>query len=231
MAKPFQSFCQQVFYLLQVLIHIKQQIRVTLLVKIRPLIYLKTYMLVAPAACGFCSFTVTVLLVHRHGFNRIIVCSVVYKPYPYTLTAKLRQKTPLFSRAQPLKTRPGGSLVLAIIIFSTPAIACGTYAFMRAISPSVKKPWVALTDLSHISVRVFITPSVLFLTTKIPVILHKQARFLYIIQSKICRKSIARRFDELQAAKITVKINLNRHFKRLSTDISAKARYFFKNPL
>ena len=170
-----------------------------------------------------------VLLVHRHGFNRIIVYSVVYKPYSYTLTAKLRRKTPLFSRAQPLKTRPGESLVLEIIILSTPAIACGTYAFMRAISPSVKKPWVALTDLSHISVRVFITPSVLFLTTKIPVILHKQAGFLHIIQSKICRKSIAGRFDALQVAKITVKINLNWHFKRLSTDISTKARYFFKN--
>lgn len=60
MAKPFQSICQQVFYLLQVLIHITQRIRVILLVKIRPLIYLKTYMLVDPAACGFCSFTVTV---------------------------------------------------------------------------------------------------------------------------------------------------------------------------
>lgn len=181
MAKPFQSFCQQVFYLLQVLIHIKQRIRVTLLVKIRPLIHLKNLY----ARCPRC---LRVLLVHRHGFNRIIVCSVVYKPYPYTLTAKLKHKTSRFSRTQPLKTRPGESLVLAIIIFSTPAIACGTYAFMRAISPSVKKPWVALTDLSHISVRVFITPSVLFLTTKIPVILHKQARFLHIIQSKICRK-------------------------------------------
>ena len=64
----------------------------------------------------------------------------------------------------------------------------------------------------------------------IGVFLHKQARFLHIIQSKICRKSVAGRFDAFRAAKITVKINLNRHFKRLSTDISAKARYFFKNP-
>ena len=102
--------------------------------------------------------------------------------------------------------------------------------FLATISPTVKKPWGRFNRPFPYICKSFLTTSVLSLTTKIPVILHKQARFLHIIQSKICRKSIAGRFDAFRAAKITVKINLNRHFKRLSTDISAKARYFFKNP-